>query len=60
MAPLRDYLADGGRTRLLAFELSPAADDVIAICRRLFLEIHRMREDDRFVFSFLRAEDLGK
>jgi hypothetical protein len=60
MTPLRDYLADGGRTRLLAFELPPSADDVIAICRRLFLEIHRIREDDGLVFSFLRAEDLGK
>lgn len=60
MAPRRDYLAGGGRTRLLAFELPPSTEEVISICRRLFLEIHRMREDDGLVFNFLRPEDLGK
>src|SRR5262245_42099530 len=59
VAPHEDYLADRGRTRILAFGVPEDLDAIMKICERLFLSVYVMRADDILRYKFLRRHEIG-
>lgn len=53
-----DYLADRGRTRILAFPIPNQQDAIVELCRRVLTEIHEMRSDDSLRCTFLHRSDV--
>jgi hypothetical protein len=45
-APVTDYPADRGRTRVLEYTMAADRDAVVTRCRQVFEEVHRIRKGD--------------
>ena len=56
--PLVDCVCDRGRTRVLQFPIPSERDPIVALCKRVFLELHSMRRGDVLDYHFLRKSDL--
>jgi hypothetical protein len=56
--PLVDYGCDRGRTRVLQFPIPSERDPIVALCKRVFVELHSMRRGDVLDYHFLRKSDL--
>ncbi len=52
VAPVKDYLFNAGKARVLEYALPRDQSKTIALCGRLLREIYEMREDDELVFTF--------
>ena len=57
--PHKDYLADKGRTRLLAFECPDDVDALLALCVQALTDVYDVREDDRLCYSYLAKSDFA-
>jgi hypothetical protein len=56
--PHVDYLANGGRTRVLEFSIPSEHESIVALCKRVLVEVHSMRRGDALVYYPLRKADL--
>jgi len=56
--PQVDYLADEGRTRVLAFRIPGEQSGIVSLCARLLTEIYDMRVRDQLQYRFLRRSDI--
>jgi hypothetical protein len=52
VAPVKYYLFNAGKARVLEYALPRDQSKTIALCGRLLREIYEMREDDELVFTF--------
>ena len=58
MAPASNCLANAGRTRRLAFSLPSERDAVVALCRRVFMEVYGIRKGDVIDCHVLTRADM--
>lgn len=58
--PLVDYVCDRGRTRVLQFPVPGERDAIVALCKRVFVELYSMRRGDVLDYHFLRTSDLTR
>lgn len=59
LKPLVDYVCDRGRTRVLQFPIPSERDSIVALCRRVFIELYSMRRRDVLDYHFLRKSDVN-
>jgi hypothetical protein len=59
-APIVDYLADRGWTRILHFDLPADAATIVARCRRVLLEVYAMRKGDLLDVRPLTKADIER
>lgn len=57
-APVTDYLSDRGRTRVLHFRVHSDPDAIVALCRRLFIEVYDIRKGDVIDCHVLTRADM--
>jgi hypothetical protein len=60
VSPHEDYLANRGRTRILAFAIPEAHDAIVSLCRRILTDVYGMRAGDALKYSSLARADVGK
>jgi hypothetical protein len=58
LPPVSNYLANAGRTRLLAFSLPSERAAVVALCRRVFVEVYDIRKGDVIDCHVLTRADM--
>lgn len=58
--PHVDYLADNGRTRVLAFAIPDDTDALEHLCVRIFIDIFRIRRDDTLKFFQHRSHGMDR
>ena len=56
--PHVDYLADGGRTRMLEFLIPSEQESIVHLCRRVLAEVYSMRRGDVLEYHPLRRADI--
>jgi hypothetical protein len=56
--PHVDYLANGGRTRLLEFSIPSDHESIVGLCRRVLSEVYSMRRGDVLDYHPLRKADV--
>jgi hypothetical protein len=59
-SPATDRLLNGGRARGLDYTTAPDRDTVVAVCRRVFEEVHRIRKGDVIECHVLTRADLER
>jgi hypothetical protein len=52
VAPQEDYLANGGRIRMLSFPVDADQDELVGLCRRVLMEAFSMEAADSLVYAF--------
>jgi hypothetical protein len=56
--PHVDYLADGGRTRVLEFSIPSEHESIVDLCRRARAEVYSMRRGDVLDYHPLKRADI--
>ncbi len=56
--PHVDYLADGGRTRVLEFSIPSEHESIVGLCKRVLAEVYSMRHGDVLDYHPLRRADI--
>jgi hypothetical protein len=56
--PHVDYLANGGRTRVLEFSIPSEHESIVGLCRRVLAEVYSMRRGDVLDYHPLRKADV--
>jgi hypothetical protein len=59
-APVTDYPADRGRTRVLEYAMAADREAVAARCRQVFEEVHRIRKGDVIECHVLTKADVDR
>ena len=59
-SPATDRLVDRGRTRILDYTMAPDPDAVVARCRQVFDEVHRIRKGDVIQCQVLTKADIER
>jgi len=58
--PHVDYLANGGRTRVLEFSIPSEHRSIVALCRRVLAEVYSMRRGDVLDYYPLKKSDVQR
>jgi len=58
--PHVDYLANGGRTRVLEFSIPSEHESIVALCKRVLVEVYSMRRGDALDYQPLRKADVPR
>lgn len=58
--PHVDYLANGGRTRVLKFATPSEHESIVGLCKRVLAEVYSMRRGDALDYHPLRKADVPR
>lgn len=58
--PHVDYLADRGRTRVLAFPIPTERESIVRLCKRVLTEVYSMRRGDTLDYDPFRKADVTR
>jgi len=58
--PHVDYLANGGRTRVLEFSIPSEHESIVNLCRRVLAEVYSMRRGDVLDYYPLKKSDVQR
>ena len=58
--PHVDYLANGGRTRVLEFAIPSEHESIVGLCKRVLAEVYSMRRGDALDYHPLRKADVPR